>query len=69
MPLHQQGYLTANEVYSLTAFLLERNDVIKPGEVMDAKRLSAVQMPGRASYVPPPFEDWTPGLRQREIGK
>ena len=69
MPLNQQGYLSADEVYGLVAFLLERNDIIKKGEVIDAKTLSQVQMPGRANYVPPPWEVWTPGLRQREIGK
>ena len=69
MPLNQQGYLTPNEVYSLVAFLLERNDIIKKDEVMDAKSLAQVQMPGRVNYVTPPWEVWTPGLRQREVGK
>jgi cytochrome c len=69
MPLNQQGYLTASEVYSLTAFLLERNDIIKKGTVLDAKTLAQVQMPGHANYVPPPFVEWTPGRRQREVGK
>jgi cytochrome c len=69
MPLNQQGYLTANEVYSLVAFLLERNQIIKKDEVMDAKTLAQVKMPGYVNYVPPPWVDWTPGLRQREIDK
>lgn len=65
MPLHQQGYLTPDEVYSLTAYLLHRNGIIKEDEVMDAESLVKVQMPKRADYVPPPFADWTPGLRGR----
>jgi hypothetical protein len=69
MPLNQQGYLTASEVYGLVAFLLERNEIIKKGDVMDAKSLAQVKMPGLANYVPPPWVEWTPGLRQREIGK
>ena len=69
MPLNQQGYLTASEVYSVVAFLLERNEIIQKGEVMDAKSLAQVKMPGHENYVTPPWDEWTPGRRQREIGK
>ena len=65
MPLHQQGYLTPDEVYSLTAYILYRNGIIKEGDVMDAKTLPKVQMPNRDGYVPPPFAEWKPGLRGR----
>jgi cytochrome c len=65
MPLHQQGYLTPDEVYSLTAYILYRNGIIKEGDVMDAKTLPTVQMPNRDGYVPPPFAEWKPGLRGR----
>ena len=65
MPLHQQGYLTPDEVYSLTAYLLHRNGIIKEGDVMDAQSLPKVQMPNRDGYVPPPFTEWKPGLRGR----
>jgi cytochrome c len=64
MPLHQQGYLTPDEVYSLTAYLLYRNGIIKEGDEMDARSLPNVQMPGREGYVPPPFSEWKPGMRQ-----
>jgi len=63
MPLQQQGYLTPDEVYSLTAYLLHRNGIIKEGDVMDAQSLPRVQMPNRDGYVPPPFSEWKPGLR------
>ena len=36
MPLNREGTLTADEVYSLTAYLLFINDVIKEDEVLDA---------------------------------
>lgn len=65
MPLHQQGYLTPDEVYSLTASLLHRNGIIKEDDVMDAETLFKVQMPKRDEYVPPPFAEWKPGLRGR----
>ena len=47
MPLDKQGSLTADEVYALTAFLLQRNDFIQEGDVMDAKSLPKVKMASR----------------------
>ena len=38
MPLNREGTLTADEVYSLTAFLLYINDVIPEDAVLDASR-------------------------------
>ena len=64
MPLDRQGYLTADEVYSLTAYLLQRNDIIQEDDVMDAKSLPQVRMPSRDSYAPPPFSEWKPGMRR-----
>jgi len=64
MPLGGQGYLTADELYGLTAFLLHRNGVIQEEDVMDAKSLPQVRMPSRDSYAPPPFSEWRPGLRR-----
>src|SRR5829696_1592414 len=45
MPLNREGTLTADEVYSLTAYLLFINDVIREDEVLDAKSLPKVKMP------------------------
>ena len=45
MPLGREGSLKPDEVYSLTAFLLFRNNVIKEDEVMTEKTLPAVKMP------------------------
>lgn len=53
MPQNEEGKLTADEVYSLTAYLLFRNGIIKDDEVMDAKSLPKVQMPNRNGFVPP----------------
>jgi len=64
MPLNMHGFLTADEVYRLTAFLLFRNGIIQEDDVMDAKSLPQVRMPRRDDYTPPPFTDWKPGLRQ-----
>jgi len=54
MPLGREGSLTPDEVYSLTAFLLYRNDVIKEDEVMDAASLPKVKMPNEKGYALPP---------------
>ena len=62
MPLNQQGYLTTNEVYSLTAYLLYLNGIIKEDDIMDAKTLPQVQMPNQTGYVRPPYSEWKPGL-------
>ena len=58
MPLNREGTLTADEVYALTAFLLNINGVIPEGEVLDAKSLPKVKMPIGDRYAPLP--EWKP---------
>jgi cytochrome c len=58
MPLNREGTLTPDEVYSLTAYLLFINDVIREGETLDATTLPAVKMPIGSDYAPLP--DWKP---------
>ena len=60
MPLHQEGTLSADEVYALTAYLLYLNDVIAEDAVMDAESLPMVEMPNRDNWAPLP--DWKPGM-------
>jgi hypothetical protein len=62
MPYDRPGNLTANEVYAVTAFLLNRNGIIRDGDVMDANSLRKVQMPHRADYKGP--SPWTPDTRR-----
>ena len=66
MPLNQGGFLTVNEVYSLTAYLLYRNGVIQEADVMDAQSLPQVQMPNRGAYAytpdHPALSEWEPGM-------
>jgi mono/diheme cytochrome c family protein len=59
MPLNKEQTLTPDEVYSLTAFLLFKNGVIKEDEVMDAQSLAKLKMPNRSGYTPPP--EWKHG--------
>jgi S-disulfanyl-L-cysteine oxidoreductase SoxD len=57
MPRGNAGTLSANEVYALTAFILSKSNIIKEGDVMDAKTLPKVQMPNRNGFVPPRYQD------------
>ena len=52
MPLGQEaGTLTPDEVYAVTAFLLQLDGIVKENDVMDAKTLPKVHMPHRpAAY-------------------
>jgi cytochrome c len=64
MPLGKEGSLTPNEVYSLTAFLLFKNNVIKEDEVMDAQSLPKVKMPNRDGFgLPPEWKHGEPRLQ------
>lgn len=51
MPFMQPGTLTADETYSLVAYILALNKVIPENAVMDAKTLPAVKMPARDRFV------------------
>jgi cytochrome c len=53
----KEGSLTANEVYALSAFVLNRNGIIGEGDVMDARTVPQVRMPNRDGFVPPK-PDW-----------
>ncbi len=52
MPLTAPGSLTADQVYAVTAYLLNREGLIAPGTVIDARTLPAVKMPARGRFVP-----------------
>jgi cytochrome c len=52
MPQNMPGSLQADEVYSLTAFLLHRNHIVPANARMDAATLPKVRMPARDRFVP-----------------
>ena len=52
MPFNQPGSLTDQEVYSLTAFLLNANGLWDEKVTLNAKNLPKVKMPARNSFVP-----------------
>lgn len=52
MPYNAPGSLTNEEVYSLTAFLLQANKIIDSTAVINAKTLPKVVMPAHKLFVP-----------------
>jgi hypothetical protein len=64
MPLRQEGLLTPNEVYAVTAYLLYRNGIIREDEVMDATSLPKVQMPHRDKNLIPDVSKWKPSTTE-----
>jgi hypothetical protein len=61
MPYDKPGILTANEVYAVLAFLLNRNGIFRD-DTLDAKSLRQVRMPHRDDYKGP--SPWTPSTRR-----
>lgn len=51
MPYQTPGSLSADEVYSLTAYVLFMNDIVGESEELDAAALSAIKMPNRDNFV------------------
>jgi cytochrome c len=58
MPLGNEGSLTADEAYALTAYLLFLNKVIPEDEVLDKQSLPKVKMPIGDDYARLP--EWKP---------
>jgi len=51
MPWQSPKTLTNEEVYALTAFILEENKLIPPGTVVNANSLPKVKMPNRDGFI------------------
>ena len=51
MPMDRPQTLTNDEVYALSAYLLNLNGLVPANAVMDAKTLAAVQMPNRNGFI------------------
>ena len=51
MPYAQPQTLTNDEVYALTAFILEQNKIIGANDVIDAKTLPKVKMPNADNFI------------------
>lgn len=51
MPFQAPESLSNDEVYALTAYLLERNGIIGKRDVMNARTLAKVKMPNRDGFI------------------
>ena len=57
MPYTAPQSLTPDQVYAVTAYLLNLNGIIAADAVMDATTLPKVQMPNRAGFIADPRPD------------
>jgi hypothetical protein len=57
MPYMAPGVLTPDQVYALTAYVLELNGVISPETILTEATLPRVRMPNRDGFVPDPRPD------------
>ena len=57
MPFNAPGSLSPDEVYSVIAWLLFHNGIVKEDAVIDARTLPLVQMPNRNGFIPDPRPD------------
>jgi cytochrome c len=57
MPYNTPGLLTPSEVYSVSAWILEKNEILPPGTVLDQRRLPNVRMPNADGFIPDPRPD------------
>lgn len=51
MPFQQPGTLSNDEVYALTAYLLNINGIVDENTVLDADTLPSIEMPNRDGFV------------------
>ena len=51
MPLPASKSLSNDEVYAVTAYLLQLNGIIGEADAMDAQTLPQVQMPNRDGFI------------------
>ena len=64
MPLGKEGSLTPDEVYAITAFLLNQNGVIGEDDIMNQQTLPKVKMPNQNGFaLPPDYKHGEPRLQ------
>jgi cytochrome c len=54
MPFNESKSLTGDEVYAVSAYILQLNGVIGADDVLDAQSLPKVKMPNRDGFIPFP---------------
>ncbi len=54
MPFQESKSLTADELYAVSAYILNLNGITGPNDVIDAQSLPKVRMPNRDGFIPFP---------------
>ena len=54
MPFQELKSLTADEVYAVSAYILNLNGIVGSNDVIDAQSLPKVRMPNRDGFIPFP---------------
>ena len=54
MPFQESKSLTADEVYAVSAYILNLNGIVGSNDVLDAQSLPEVRMPNRDGFIPFP---------------
>jgi mono/diheme cytochrome c family protein len=54
MPFQESKSLTTDEVYAVSAYILNLNGIVGSNDVIDAQSLPKVRMPNRAGFIPFP---------------
>jgi S-disulfanyl-L-cysteine oxidoreductase SoxD len=54
MPFQESKSLTADEVYAVSAYILNLNGIVGANDVIDAQSLPKVRMPNRDGFIPFP---------------
>ncbi len=54
MPFQESKSLTNEEVYAVTAYILNLNGIIGANDTIDAQSLPKVKMPNRDGFIPFP---------------
>ena len=54
MPFQESKSLTTDEVYAISAYILNLNGIVGSNDVIDAQSLPNVRMPNRDGFIPFP---------------
>jgi S-disulfanyl-L-cysteine oxidoreductase SoxD len=65
MPYKNPGSLSDSQVYAVTAYVLNLNGIVKPGEQLNAQSLVNVKMPNRDGFIADARPDTGPGKRKK----
>jgi cytochrome c len=54
MPFQEPKSLSADELYAVSAYVLNLNGIVDPNDIIDAQSLPKIRMPNRNGFIPFP---------------